>query len=165
MKFNKTGLIATATALILLTGCASNLQGDVYSRDDARQVQSVEFGTVEDTRFVVIEGTKSPIGTIAGAAVGGVAGSSVGGGKGAQVAAVIGAVAGGLAGAAAEEGLTKSQGVELVIRMNDSDKVISVVQGYEANNPLQIGDKVRILYVNGETRVAKQTVQRPYTRY
>jgi outer membrane lipoprotein SlyB len=165
MKLNKIGLIASATALLLLTGCASNLQGDVYSRDDARQVQSVEFGTVEDTRLVVIEGTKSPIGTLAGAAVGGVAGSSVGGGKGAQIAAVIGAVAGGLAGAAAEEGLTKSQGIELVIRMGNSDKVISVVQGYEASNPFQIGDKVRILYINGETRVAKQTTHIPHARY
>jgi len=157
MTFSKLGLIVFATSSLLISGCASSLKGDTYSRDDARQVQTVEFGTVQDTRFVVIEGTKSPIGGIAGAAIGGIAGSSVGGGKGAQVASVIGAVAGGLAGAAAEEQITKSQGIEVVVKM-DAGEIISVVQAYEEGKPLQAGDRVRILYLNGETRVAKSNI-------
>jgi outer membrane lipoprotein SlyB len=140
---------------IAFTGCASNLQGDVYSREDARQVQTVQYGTIEAVTMVVIEGTKTPIGTAAGAAVGGIAGSSVGSGKGAAVAAVIGAVAGGLAGSAAEEGLTKRQGVELVVRLNNSDRVISVIQQYDAKKPFNIGDRVRVLQVNGQTRISQ----------
>lgn len=151
----KKALLILAAPLILTTGCATNLQGDSYSRDDARQVQTVEYGTIEDVRLVVIEGTKSPIGTVAGAAVGGIAGSAVGGGKGSQVAAVIGAVVGGLAGAAAEEGITKSQGVELVIRLGASNKIISLVQAHTPDRPFYVGDRVRLMTVNGQTRVAQ----------
>lgn len=106
-------LVASFTTMsLLLGGCASSLTGDSYSRDEARRVQTVRMGTIESLRPVKIEGTKTPIGGGAGAIVGGVAGSAVGGGRGSIVAAVIGAVAGGLAGSAAEEGLTRTQGVE-----------------------------------------------------
>lgn len=147
--------IVILSASLTITGCASNLQGDTYSRQDARQVQSVQFGTVEDVRLVVIEGTKTPIGTATGAAIGGIAGSSIGDGKGAAVATVIGAVAGGLAGAAAEEGITKSQGVELVIRLGESNEIISVVQGHDPAKPFYVGDRVRLMTVNGQTRVSQ----------
>lgn len=140
---------------LLFTGCASGLQGDTYSREDARQIQTVQYGTIEAATMVVIEGTKTPIGSAAGAVVGGVAGSSVGHGKGAAVAAVIGVVVGGLAGSAAEETLTKSQGIELVIRMNDSNRVISIVQQYDPAKPFSVGDKVRIMEINGQTRVSQ----------
>ncbi len=154
MTLTKTSLIGFACLSLFLTGCASSLKGDTYSRDEAKQVQTVKFGVVEDARFVVIEGTKTPIGTVAGAAVGGIAGSGVGNGTGAKIATVIGAVAGGLAGSAAEEQLTKSQGIELVVRL-ENNQIISVVQAYEEDSPFHIGDKVRVLQLNGSTRIAK----------
>ena len=65
-------LAATFTALsLLLTGCASSLTGDSYSRDDARKVQTIRMGTIESLRPVRIEGTKTPIGAGAGALLGG----------------------------------------------------------------------------------------------
>ena len=151
----KMRILAIIAPLFLLSACATNLQGESYSRDDARQVQTVEFGTIEDVRLVVIEGTKSPIGSVAGAAVCGIAGSAIGDGKGAQVAAVIGAVAGGLAGAAAEEGLTESQGEELIIRLANSNKIIAIVQAHNPERPFYVGDRVRLMTINGETRVAQ----------
>lgn len=150
-----TKALIVVASLSFITGCASSLQGDTYSRSDARQIQSVQYGTVEDVRLVVIEGTKTPIGTAAGAAVGGIAGSSIGHGKGAAAAAVIGAVAGGLVGAAAEEGLTKSQGVELVIRLGNSNRIISLVQGHNPATPFRVGDRVRLMTINGQTRVSQ----------
>lgn len=155
MKVRNLVILGIMSGSLFISGCARNLQGDTYSRDDARQVQTVQFGTVEDVRLVVIEGTKTPVGTVAGAAVGGIAGSSVGGGKGAAIATVVGAVAGGLAGSAAEESITKSQGIELVIRMRDSDRIISVVQRHDPAKPFNVGDRVRLMTVNGETRVAQ----------
>jgi len=60
--------VASFTALTLaLGGCASSLTGDTYSRDEARAVQTVRYGTIESLRPVKIEGTKTPIGTGAGA--------------------------------------------------------------------------------------------------
>ena len=147
-------LLVTTLAFLslVLGGCTSNLTGDSYSRDEARTVQNVRMGTIEYLRPVQIEGTKSPVGSIAGAAVGGIGGSSVGGGKGSYVMAVIGAVAGGLLGAAAEEGLTRTQGVEITVR-EDAGSLPAYVQEVEPNQVFQVGQRVRILTVNGTSRV------------
>lgn len=143
-------LVACSAAL---TGCASNLGGDTYSRAEARTVQTVRMGTIESLRPVRIEGTKTPIGAGAGAIVGGVAGSSVGGGRGSAVAAVIGAVAGGMLGAATEEGLTRAQGVEITVREDDG-LMRAYVQEVEPNQVFRVGQRVRILTVNGTSRVS-----------
>ena len=147
-------LLVTTLAFLslVLGGCTSNLTGDSYSRDEARTVQNVRMGTPEYSRPVQTEGTKSPVGSIAGAAVGGIGGSSVGGGKGSYVMAVIGAVAGGLLGAAAEEGLTRTQGVEITVREDDGS-LRAYVQEVEPNQVFQVGQRVRILTVNGTSRV------------
>ncbi len=136
---------------ILLTACASSNSGSVYSRDEARKVQTVKMGVIESVRTVQIEGTKTPIGSAAGAAVGGVAGSSVGHGKGSAVAAVVGAVVGGIAGAAAEEGLTRKDGYELTVKL-DSGALVAIVQ--EADEEFKPGDSVRLIESGGTTRVS-----------
>ncbi|HDZ56786.1 MAG TPA: glycine zipper 2TM domain-containing protein [Pseudomonas xinjiangensis] len=140
--------------LLVLGGCAKGLSGETYSRDQARTPQVVRMGTVESVRLVQIEGTKTPIGSVAGAAVGGIAGSGVGGGRGSMIAGVIGAVAGGLAGSAAEEGLTRSQGVEITVT-EDGGQTRSYVQAISDNVTFAPGDRVRVLTVNGESRVTK----------
>jgi len=148
-------LVATFTTMsLLLGGCASSLTGDSYSRDEARRVQTVRMGTIEALRPVKIEGTKTPIGGGAGAIVGGVAGSAVGGGRGSIVAAVIGAVAGGLAGSAAEEGLTRTQGVEITVREDDGS-TRAYVQAVQENEVFRVGERVRIMTVDGTSRVTR----------
>ena len=147
-------LVASFTALALtLGGCSSSLTGDSYSRDEARTVQTVRMGTIESLRPVKIEGTKTPIGAGAGAVVGGVAGSAVGGGRGSIITAVIGAVAGGLLGAASEEGLTRTQGVEITVREDDGT-MRAYVQAVAENEIFRVGERVRIMTVNGTSRVA-----------
>lgn len=146
-------LASFAASALLLGGCASSLTGDTYSRDEARAVQTVRLGTIESLRPVKIEGTKTPIGAGAGAVIGGVAGSGVGGGRGSAVAAVIGAVAGGLLGAMTEEGLTRTQGVEITV-LEDDGSMRAYVQQVEENQIFRVGDRVRIMTVNGTSRVA-----------
>ena len=135
-----------------LAGCASNLSGESYSRSEARSVQQVEYGIIEQLRPVKIEGTKTPIGAGAGALVGGIAGSGVGSGRGSNVMAVIGALAGGMAGAAIEEGVTRTQGVEITIKMNKGG-TIAIVQALAPNQRFAVGDRVRVLYGSENTRV------------
>jgi outer membrane lipoprotein SlyB len=147
------------TTLILVTAitgtlgaCATSNSGDVYSREDARKVQTVRMGVVEGIRQVKLEGTKSPIGTIAGAAVGGIAGSSVGGNdKVTAIAAVIGAVAGAVAGSAIEEGITRADGIEITVKL-DNGTLIAIVQ--EATEKFTPGERVRLIESNGNTRVS-----------
>lgn len=146
-------LTASLSAVLLLSGCASNLNGSTYSRADARAVQTVRLGTIESLRPVQIEGTRTPIGAIAGAAVGGIAGSGVGGGRGSSIATVLGGVAGGMAGAAAEEGLTRSQGVEITVREDDGS-LRAYVQAVQENEIFRVGERVRIMTVDGTSRVA-----------
>ena len=149
-------LTASLSTVLLLSGCASNLNGSTYSRADARAVQTVRLGTIESLRPVQIEGTRTPIGAIAGAAVGGIAGSGVGGGRGSSIATVLGGLAGGMAGgmagAAAEEGLTRSQGVEITVREDDGN-LRAYVQEVDPAQQFRVGDRVRIASVNGASRV------------
>jgi outer membrane lipoprotein SlyB len=136
-----------------LAGCASTLSGESYNRSEARTVQTVEYGTITYLRPVRIEGTKTPVGGGAGALIGGVAGSGVGGGKGSQIMTVVGAVAGGIAGAAIEEGVTRTQGVEITVKLNRGE-TIAVVQELAPNDRYSVGDRVRVLYGGENTRVA-----------
>jgi outer membrane lipoprotein SlyB len=139
MKVSRLILVAFISAL--LAACASSNSGSVYSRDDARKVQTVKTGVVESVRAVKLEGTKSPIGTVAGGVVGGVAGGSIGSGRGSAIGAVIGAVAGGIAGSAIEEGITRK----------DGGAMIAIVQ--EADEEFHPGEKVRIVENADTSRV------------
>lgn len=144
-------LLVIAFLAVLTVACASSNSGSVYKRDDARKVQTVRTGVVESVRTVKLEGTKSPVGTVAGGAIGGIAGSSVGGGRGSAIAAVIGAVVGGLAGSAAEEGITRKDGLEITVKL-DGGALIAIVQ--EADEQFSPGDKVRIVENSDTTRVS-----------
>jgi len=146
-----TQLFTIGLISLFLGACASSNSGSVYSRDDARKVQTVKTGVIESVRQVKLEGTKSPVGTVAGGAVGGIAGSSVGGGLGSAIAAVIGAVAGGIAGSALEEGITRKDALEITVKL-DGGGLIAIVQ--EADEAFNIGENVRIIENGGTSRVS-----------
>ena len=146
-------LIALLATASMLTGCASNLGGDAYSRDEARREMHVEFATVDSVRPVQIEGTKTAIGSVAGAAIGGVAGSSVGGGKSSTVGAVVGTVVGGVAGSAIEEVATRRQGMEITVKL-ENGQYRAIVQQDEGEN-FQPGERVRLIKGSRATRVTR----------
>lgn len=135
----------------VLAGCATSNSGSVYSREQTRQAQTVRMGVVESVRTVKIEGTRSGIGAATGAVVGGVAGSELGGGKGKVLTTVVGAVAGGLAGQAVEEGVTRKDGLEITVKL-DNGSMLAVVQ--EADEAFHPGERVRVLEGGGVTRVS-----------
>lgn len=138
-------------SMVALSGCASpSLSGSAYSRDQARQEQSVRTGVVESVRQVQIDGTRSSIGAAAGSVVGGVAGSNVGQGKGSSVAAILGAVGGGIAGQAIEQAATRKPGIEITVRL-DNGSMVAITQ--EADEAFRPGERVRILAGGGVSRV------------
>ncbi|MFT6431821.1 MAG: outer membrane lipoprotein SlyB [Halopseudomonas sp.] len=148
------GLAFILGSVLALAGCASSLTGETYSREEARTPQIVRTGVVESVRPVKLEGTKTIIGPAAGAVIGGVAGSGVGGGRGSAIAAVVGALAGGMAGAAAEEGITRTQGVEITVREDDGS-MRAYVQEASPDVTFNTGDRVRVQSINGRSRVVK----------
>ncbi|WP_257275978.1 MULTISPECIES: glycine zipper 2TM domain-containing protein [unclassified Endozoicomonas] len=137
-----------------LAGCTTDQTGTTYSASEARQMQTVRFGTVAESRLVKLEGTQGEVGTVAGAAVGGIAASSIGGQRESAIAAVAGAVAGGVLGNMAEKKITSKQGVELTVRLDDGSYV-SVVQQVDPAVNFAAGDKVKILTQGTASRVVK----------
>lgn len=137
---------------LMTAGCASSRSGKVYTRDQARTVQTVYFGTVERVEWVQIEGTRGPWGVIVGGALGAAIGSSIGRGWGQVIGGTAGAVAGGLAGSAVEQEVTKRDGLEIGVRLDDGNSLV-IVQ--EADTAFRIGDRVRVLTgPDGTARVA-----------
>ena len=146
-------MAAAATAAAILGGCAPSQSGNVYSRDQVRQEQSVRMGVVDSVRHVQIEGTRSGVGPAAGAVVGGVAGSTVGHGRGSAVGAVLGSVAGGVAGQAAEQAGTRRNGVEITVKL-DNGNMVAITQEAD-NTAFYPGDRVRVLSNGGVSRVTR----------
>jgi len=152
MKILKTFVALTLFAFIA-AGCASSMSGDVYSRDQARKVQTVEEGEVIMVREVQIEGTKSGVGAIAGGIMGYAVGSAIGGGSGNTIARAAGTIGGAAAGAGVEEAATRQAGLEITVRL-DSGEVVSIVQA--ADREFRVGDEVKVLRrPGGEARVVQ----------
>jgi outer membrane lipoprotein SlyB len=139
---------------VLVASCASSRSGSVYTRGEARQVQTVRFAVLEDARPVLIEGTPGTVGTTAGAVIGGIAGTGVGGGRGTAIATVVGAVVGGLIGAAVEEGTTSKQGLELTVRLENTGQILAVVQEVNEGEVFIIGSRVKVIDNGISTRVS-----------
>ena len=136
----------------LVAGCATpTSSGRVYSSGQARQEQTVRMAVVESVREVTLDGSQGPVGTIAGGAIGGIAGSNVGGGRGSTVGTILGAVAGGVAGNVIERNVTRKKGVEITVRLDNSE-LRAITQ--EADEEFRPGERVRLLSGGGVTRVS-----------
>ncbi|MEW5289473.1 outer membrane lipoprotein SlyB [Erwinia papayae] len=126
--FKRIAIVALTS--VTLAGCANNstLSGDVYSASEARQIQSVTYGTLVSVRPVQIQGgdENNVIGAIGGAVLGGFLGNTIGGGTGRSLATAAGAVAGGVAGQGVQGAMNKSEGVELEIRKDDGNTIMVV---------------------------------------
>ncbi|MEA1065098.1 glycine zipper 2TM domain-containing protein [Erwinia sp. HR93] len=131
---------------LTLVGCAntSTLSGDVYSASEAKQMQSVAYGTIVHVRPIKIQAgnDENIIGTIGGAVLGGFLGNTVGGGAGRSLATAAGAIAGGVAGQQVQGAVNKTQGVELEIRRDDGNTIMVVQK--QTDSRFAVGQRVAI---------------------
>ncbi len=142
-----------AAITILFSSCAQNsILGDTYSRDEAGRAQSVVTGTVTSVRYVKIEGN-ADTGKFIGALAGGILGHELGG-EGWERAAgsMAGAAVGSAAGSYTSKAVGSEQGIEINVKL-DNGRTLSVVQGVNANERFDVGDRVRILGGGRRTRV------------
>lgn len=146
------GLAAVLGAMALVSGCARNTaSSSVYTYGQAQQEQIVRTGTVIAVRPVTIQQDKgSGAGMIAGGALGGVAGNAVGGGTGRAIATVGGVILGGLLGDSVEHQVSKTQGLEITVQLDNGEtRVVAQADDVAINN----GQRVRLISGGGPTRV------------
>ncbi|WP_395826123.1 glycine zipper 2TM domain-containing protein [Collimonas sp.] len=152
IKKNLIAMVAVV-AVIALTGCAfpSN-SASVYSSSQAQGEQTVRMAIVDSVRPVTIDKKSGGnAGTLAGGAIGAVAaGSTIGSGNGSLAAGVVGAVLGGIVGNQVESNLSKSQGLEITVRLSNGE-LRAITQ--DADEQFKVGDRVRLLSSGGITRV------------
>jgi outer membrane lipoprotein SlyB len=149
-----TKLLLCLPAVIMFSSCAQDtLTGDTYSRNEARQAQTVSKGRITSIRPVKIEGGNQA-GTLVGGLAGGLLGSNIGHGRSSHTAgAVGGALVGGALGSHAEQAMTSRNGIEITVRL-DQGGSIAVVQEVSPREQWNVGDRVRVLNSGGRTRVA-----------
>lgn len=143
----------------MVAGCANTdiYSSDVYSGSQAKQVQSVSYGTLVSARPVKIQAgneTGNVIGTVGGAVLGGFLGNTIGGGSGRSLATAAGAVLGGVAGNKIEDKVNLTNAYELEIRKDDGNTII-VVQKAD-NSQFSAGQRVRIVSSGSKTTVSPQ---------
>jgi outer membrane lipoprotein SlyB len=112
--------------------------------------QSVRMGVVESIRNVVIDNGQSGVGTLGGAALGGLAGNTLGKGNGSIAGAIGGAIVGGVVGSQVEQNINNKPGLEITVKL-DNGSLVAITQA--ADEPFNIGDRVRLLSNGRTTRV------------
>lgn len=110
--------LIAAVGAIAIAGCASQ-DNNRISRQEINQIQTSRLGTIEVLNVVDVEGTSSAGGAVAGSVAGGLLGSTVGSGRGCTLGVATGAVVGGVAGRATQERATRTQGLQMGIRLDD----------------------------------------------
>ena len=135
-----------------IVSCSNmSLAPDVVRKSDAQKQQYVTIGTIIDVTSVVIEGDREA-GALAGVLIGAASGKNVTDSEPeSDIAAVIGGLVGSAVGAEIASGLTKKDGVELLIETNGG-RMVSIIQEVGKYN-YSVNQKVRIIKRNGKSRV------------
>lgn len=142
-------------ALAMLSAGCTNYSGNTsYSGSQVRSAQTVQYGTVVSVQPVTLEEDRPAVlGTVGGGVVGGVLGNMVGGGRGKTLATIAGAALGAAGGYAGEKALTKQNGLEITVELENGQQ-LSIVQA--ADQQFSPGERVRVLRgSDGSARVTR----------
>jgi outer membrane lipoprotein SlyB len=138
-------MIFRLASLLLICGlaaCGPTTSNSTVDRQALGVQGTVYRGTIIAMRPVAVAGSRSGVGVATGAAGAGLIGSTIGGDWRARtVGGVVGALAGGLVGGALEEGATRADAMEFVIRPDSGGERV-VTQTNELG--LQVGERVMV---------------------
>lgn len=148
-------IISPFLAVVVLSGCARNINSDTYKASHVGEASFTYQGVVASARKVQVEEGEylgeNTTGMAIGGVAGGLAGNQFGGGSGNVAATVGGALIGGLAGTLAEKALKSQEAMEYAVRLNNGT-MMTVVQGMD--NPLSPGQRVLVMTSqDGRSRV------------
>jgi outer membrane lipoprotein SlyB len=118
------------SAIVLVAGCAKNIDPNVYTESSVGQVSDTYQGMVLSVRDVTVQSgdklTDNGWGMVLGGGAGALAGSQVGQGLGNTAAVVGGAVIVGALGALAQGELSKQPAVEYIVKYWDVENIGTV---------------------------------------
>ena len=145
-------------SILALGGCATGgFSPDVVSRDAAGKSQYVQSGTIVSIKKVTIEGDRDS-GNIFGSILGAIVGSNIGGEEDEttlEIGAVVGTAVGSVVGQEVSEGISRRQGLEIIVKLDSNEREISIVQevSTDPDYAFRVGDEVRIVRSSGKSRV------------
>jgi outer membrane lipoprotein SlyB len=146
-------LLAALLFSFIGVGCATSASSKVYPRYQAQQAWTVEYGKVTGLDAVTIGGERGYLGSAGGGYIGYEVGRYVVDGSGRGVAGAVGAVAGAVAGDAVEERVTRQEGLQITVDLEEGSTV-AIVQA--ADQPFAVGERVKVLRgQRGAARVTK----------
>ena len=139
----KKELLSAVAVALLLAGCAADINSNHYATSNTGAVGQAMSCTVVSVRQVGVSSSDSSAGAIIGAIGGGVAGSTIGRGRGSVLGALGGAALGGLAGNATQSAVSKQDGLEYIVKL-DNGSLRTITQGTDVY--MQPGQRCYLLY-------------------
>lgn len=145
----KSKLLIVTVLAASLTACqmpiSSGTAADVYSRDELSQSQRTFYGTLLSVKPIKIQGEGSLLATGLGAGLAGYGASHIGGGNAKYASAAVGAVLGGVLADAVATAATESEGVEYVVKMEETKEILTFAQEGRSSYPYRAGQRVKVV--------------------
>jgi outer membrane lipoprotein SlyB len=147
-------LFTLIVSLFALGGCATDYKPTTFQEGQVQQAMVVKFATCLDIKQVDIAGKPTGTGAAVGAAAGGTTGLYAGN-RGGILTGIIGAAAGGIIGNVVEKNANSKKGIEITYQIDGSDQINELVQEQDPKNPIQKGDRLKIVMGSFSTRAEK----------
>ena len=143
MMSHKLSLLASLSALALITACSANPpRNDAVVNPAVVNSQGITFGNVSNIEIIPVATRTSGGGAILGAVIGGVLGNQVGGGSGRTAATAVGVVGGALIGNQVEQGNKRDGEIYRVSVRLDTGRIAQF--DFQQINDLRVGDRIKV---------------------
>lgn len=148
--------IGCAAMALSITSCTNFGSPSTYNLNEIGGAQETYTGTVTSVENVKIQANNANTGTGIGAVAGGLTGAMFGGGNAKFATAAGGAILGGIAGNQIDKAVNNTTGERITVRLDqkrNGTRNYTVVQVASRNNPIQVGQRVRVIIGNNGSRV------------
>ena len=149
MKTTSILTIGCAAIALSITSCTNFGSPNAYNLNEIGGAQETYTGTVTSVENVKIQANNANTGTGIGAVEGG-------GGNAKYATAAGGAILGGIAGNQIDKAVNNTTGERITVRLDqkrNGTRNYTVVQVASRNNPIQVGQRVRVIIGNNGSRV------------
>lgn len=156
MKATSILTIGCAAIALSVTSCTNFGSPNTYNMNEIGGVQETYYGTVTSVETVKIQANNANAGTGVGAVAGGLTGAMFGGGNAKYATAAGGAIIGAIAGNQIDKAVNNTTGQRITVRLNQTrngTRNYTVVQPVSKNNPIYVGQQVRVIIGNTGSRV------------